>query len=93
MQVVILFHVMAEEEHTFPFEDWSLFEDLESPGERMPLDPLSVRAAYRDEVSRFIHKLERQCGRLRVEYVPMSTRTDFDLALAAYLMRRKSLVK
>ncbi len=90
---VVLFHVIAEEERTFPFEDWSLFEDLEAPGERLPVDPMSLRTAYREEVERFLHRLERECGRLRIEYVPMTSRTDFDLALAAYLIRRKSLVK
>jgi hypothetical protein len=30
---------------------------------------------------------------MRIDYVPFSTRQDFDLALANYLAHRRSLVK
>jgi len=90
---VIVLHVMAEEEFTFPFDRWSLFRDLEVAGHRVQLDPRSIRAAYLDEVQKFIGAIERGCGQMNVDYVPMTTRRDFDVALTTYLARRRSLTK
>jgi uncharacterized protein (DUF58 family) len=90
---VILLHVMAEEELTFPFDRWSLFRDLELESRRVQLDPRSIRAAYLDEVRQFITALEKGCGQMNIDYVPLSTRMDFDVALATFLARRRSLTK
>jgi len=90
---VIVLHVMAEEELTFPFDRWSLFRDLELEARKVQLDPRSIRAAYLDEVRRFIQAIEKGCGQMNIDYVPLSTQRDFDVALATYLARRRSLAK
>jgi len=90
---VIVLHVMAEEEATFPFDRWSLFRDLELADRKVELDPRSIRAAYLDEIRRFLLQIEAGCGRMNVDYVPLTTRRDFDVALATYLGRRRSLAK
>ena len=85
---VLLLHVMAEEELTFPFDRWSLFRDLERDGHRRQLDPLAVRAEYLTRVRSFIRRLEIGCGQMDVDYVQLSTKNDFDVALAHYLAYR-----
>jgi uncharacterized protein (DUF58 family) len=90
---VIVLHVMAEEEFSFPFDRWSLFRDLELSDRKVQLDPRSIRAAYLDEIQRFIGCIEKGCGQMNVDYVPMTTRRDFDVALTTYLARRRSLTK
>jgi uncharacterized protein (DUF58 family) len=90
---VILMHVMADEELTFPFQQWSQFRDLELAGGPLELDPESMRSAYLAEVRGFLDAIEKGCGEMHIDYVPFSTKQDFDLALASYLAHRKSLVK
>ena len=90
---VILFHVMAEEELTFPFEKFSLFNDLEVAGHKFELDPRAIRATYLDEIRRFIAAIHKGCGQMSIDYVPLSTRRPFDDALLSYLAHRKFLVK
>jgi len=90
---VILMHVMADEELTFPFKHWSQFKNLEQAGQHVEIDPEALRSAYLGEVRAFINTIEKGCGEMRIDYVPFSTRQDFDLALASYLSHRKSLVK
>lgn len=90
---VIIMHVMAEEELTFPFKRWTEFRDLEPSGHRLDLDPESLRAAYLGELRAFLAAIEKGCGEMRVDYVPFSTRQGFDLALAGYLAHRRSLIK
>ncbi|MCX5675615.1 MAG: DUF58 domain-containing protein [Planctomycetota bacterium] len=90
---VLLLHVMAEEELTFPFDRWSLFRDLEFDGRRVQLDPRSVRAEYLERVRRFVQRLETGCGEMDIDYVPLSTKRSFDVALAHYLANRRGRTK
>lgn len=90
---VIVMHVMAEEELTFPFKRWSAFKDLEQAGHTLELDPEALRATYLDELRTFLATIEKGCGEMKIDYVPFSTRQDFDMALAGYLAHRRSLVK
>ncbi len=87
---VLLLHVMAEEELTFPFDRWSVFENLERSGHRIPLDPPALRSEYLGRVDDFIRRLEIGCGQMNIDYVQMSTRRNFDVALAHYLAQRMS---
>lgn len=86
---VMLLHVLAREELSFPFDQWSVFKDLEVAGQRLQLDPRAVRAEYLEQVQRFVKRVEAGCGQMGVDYVPMTTDQSFDLALAHYLARRR----
>ena len=90
---VILMHVMAEEELTFPFDKWSNFRDLENPSVHEELDPRTVRADYLDRVREHTSRIEMACGQMEIDYVPMSTRVPFDVALSGFLATRRSLQK
>ncbi|MCL1887276.1 MAG: DUF58 domain-containing protein [Kiritimatiellaeota bacterium] len=87
---VILFHIMADEEITFPFGTFTRFRDLEKVHPEIAIDPKTIRASYIDRVNTFLKDLETGCGRIGIEYVPMNTKTPFDRALAEYLMRRRT---
>jgi uncharacterized protein (DUF58 family) len=90
---VILLHVLADEEVTFPFDRFGRFRDLEGPSTQVQLDPRAIRAQYLREVGKFLHRLETGCGSMSVDYVPLSTRRDFDVALSHYLAHRRSHTK
>jgi uncharacterized protein (DUF58 family) len=90
---VLLLHVMAEEELTFPYEQSSEFRDLEIADNRIQIDPRAIRAEYLDQVRRHIARIEMGCGQMSIDYVPMSTQNSFDLALSHYLAQRKSRAK
>lgn len=85
---VLLLHVMAEEELTFPFDRWSLFRNLERASQQLQLDPLAVKSEYLSRVQRFVRRLEIGCGQMDIDYVQLSTRNSFELALAHYLAHR-----
>jgi len=85
---VLLFHVLAEEELTFPFDRWSVFRNLERLGHRLQLDPLAVRSEYLQRLGRFIRRLQIGCGQMDIDYVQLSTDNSFDVALAHYLAHR-----
>jgi len=86
---VMVLHVLAEEELTFPFEQFTEFGDLESPAGRQRVDPCAIRREYLDQFRRHVARLEEGCGQMKVDYVRLSTRGDFGAALSAYLAERE----
>jgi len=87
---VMLLHVMADEELTFPFEKWTNFRCLEERALQQQLDPRAIRAAYLDRVGQFVRGLDLECGRMQIDYVPLNTKVAYDVALANYLVNRLS---
>ena len=81
---VILFHLLAHDEVTFPFERMTRFEGLEEMG-RLTADPLALKEAYLAEVSRFRNRLRRVCLQNRIDLVETDTSTSIGVVLAAYL--------
>ncbi|MCY2931023.1 MAG: VWA domain-containing protein, partial [Planctomycetota bacterium] len=90
---VLLLHVMAEEEISFPFDTWSEFRDLETTVPEVRVDPRSIKAEYVEHVKRFCEELESGAGRMQVDYVLLKTSEPFDAALAGFLARRKARTK
>jgi len=86
---VLLFHVVAEEELTFPFDSFTKFRDLERSENLLPIDPRTIRATYLERMGKFLEDIESACGRMKIDYVRMNTREPYDEALSAYLMKRR----
>ena len=86
---LVIFHVLAEEELSFPFQSFQRFRDLEGVQEMLRIDPQAVRAAYLEKLRAFISSIEGVCGNLRADYVPVSTKTPVSEALVRYLGRRR----
>lgn len=86
---LVVFHLLAEEELSFPFQSFQRFRDLEGVEEMLKIDPQAVRAAYLEKLQEFIATIEGVCGNLRADYVPVSTQTPVSEALVRYLGRRK----
>ncbi len=85
---VIVMHIMAEEELTFPFDRFIHFKDMESATRELAIDPRAIRAGYLERVREFLHAIRIGCGQMRVEYVPVNTRTSYEHALSSFLSAR-----
>ncbi|MCK4849743.1 MAG: DUF58 domain-containing protein [Phycisphaerae bacterium] len=90
---LLLFHIMAPEELSFPFVKWSRFECLEVQGRRVDLDPRVIRKRYIQQVEEFLAELKEGCGRIRCDYAPISTDQPIGDMLARYLSRRMRRTK
>ena len=86
---VLLFHVVADEELTFPFDTFTKFRDLEQMENILPIDPRTIRATYLERMNGFLNDIEAACGRMKIDYVRMNTRVPYDEALSEYLMKRR----
>jgi uncharacterized protein (DUF58 family) len=89
---VIVFHVLDPAELSFPFEEASPFEDLET-GERVPVVPATMRDDYRALMRAHCETLSRRLGDGRIDYYRADTGKPLDFALLEYLTRREWLAR
>ena len=87
---VIVFHVLDPTELEFPFEDYTVFEDMEIPDE-VQTDPQLLRDAYLDEFFRFVRTIQRGCREAGIDYCQANTAEPFDQCLGAYLAKRGAM--
>lgn len=84
---VIVFHVMHDDELTFPFQDNTLFRGLESPVQ-LHTEPRALKRAYLDAVEKFLGEVRKTCAATGVDYVLMNTKEPLDAVLGSYLTFR-----
>lgn len=84
---VLLLHVVDPAEEDFPFDEPTLFHDLESTSTQ-PVDCRQVRAAYRAEFDGFCRRLEGEAREAGMDYARLRTDQPLDRALAACLSQR-----
>ena len=86
---VLLFHILAQDELTFPFQRLARFEGMEDlPA--LIADPVSIRKAYLEEVEAFRKRLRRVCLANQIDLVELHNRQSLGVVLAAYLAKREA---
>src|SRR5712671_3602204 len=66
---VMLLQIMADDELTFPFRKWSLFESLERDDHRLKLDPALVRARYLENLGNHMQAIKDGTSKLAIQHV------------------------
>ncbi len=87
---VIVMHVLDPLERSFAFGADASFMDMET-GEKLTTQPWQLARAYQDAVRSFISDFRHACLEHAIDYVLMDTSTPFDVALSAYLSKRRSI--
>jgi len=87
---LVVFHLMAEEELTFPFDKFDDFKCLEVEGRQLNIDPSAIRASYLESVKSHLKSIELACGQMEADYVPINTKTTVPEALFSYFSQRKT---
>ena len=89
---MIVFHVLHQDELTFPFQLNTRFRGLENETEIMT-QPRALRRSYLDAMGRFLKKIRAACTSSGIDYVQLSTADPLDAALARYLAFRQRSVR
>ena len=87
---VIVFHVMHNDELTFPFEENTLFRGLEMDVQ-LHTEPRALRRGYLEAVERFQEEVRKTCASAGVDYVLMNTKEPLDAVLGSYLTFRQKI--
>lgn len=87
---VIVFHVMHNDELTFPFEQNTLFRGLEIDAQ-LHTEPRALRNSYLEAVDRYMARVRKICATAGIDHVLLDTSKPLDGVLTSYLnFRRKS---
>jgi uncharacterized protein (DUF58 family) len=85
---ILVFHLLDRDELEFPFEEPSLFLDLEQDIHLLT-DPHAIRSAYLKTLNTLIEEYRRSCASSFIDYSLMSTSVGLDRALVRYLSWRE----
>ncbi|WP_342376554.1 DUF58 domain-containing protein [Myxococcus stipitatus] len=84
---VSLFHIVDPAELTFPFDDPTLFLDMEGEG-RIEVNPREIKESYLEEFNAFLASVKASCAEADVDYELVRTDEKLDDVLLRYLARR-----
>jgi uncharacterized protein (DUF58 family) len=87
---VIVLQVLDPAEVTFPFDDVTRIEDMETARE-VTGDPQAFRRHYLEEMARFLDAIREGCETSQIDHVVVQTDQRFDLFLGTYLARRQAM--
>jgi len=89
---VLLLNVLEHRsERELDFPDGSvLFEDMET-GSELEVNPAQVRENYRERIKEYTDRFRHLCSEIHIDFEEIDTMKPFDLALLAYLNKRKRL--
>jgi len=89
---VLVFHVLDEEELTFPFAGTTRFEGMEELSQVL-CDPRSLREGYLEALQEYLVEVRRGCARKGIDYQLVHTREYLDAVLAKFLHHRMAMFK
>jgi hypothetical protein len=87
---VIVLHTLDPAELTFPFDDISRIEDMET-GREIASDPRAFRKGYLEALATFLETVRGGCLSSQIDYAVAETSMKFDTFLGTYLARRQRL--
>jgi len=87
---VVVLHTLDPAEVTFPFDDVTQIEDMET-NRQVVSDPRAFRKAYLEELAKFLAAVRGGCTAAQIDYAQAQTDQRFDLFLGTYLARRQTM--
>jgi uncharacterized protein (DUF58 family) len=84
---VAVFHLVDPAELTFPFDDPTLFLDMEGE-RRVEVNAREIRQSYLEEFGAFLEGVKRACAEADVDYERVRTDERLDEVLLRFLARR-----
>ena len=82
-----VFHLLDRQELDFNFDRPIRFMDMEGTFQ-MIADPAVIKADYQRELDRFLNSMAHGCREFGVDYHRVFTDTDYEVALANFLLQR-----
>lgn len=86
---ILLFHLLDPYERHFPFDETTLFVDIEGDQEIL-VDPREIKDRYLALIQQFIDEYRRRCLADQIDYVQITTHDPIEQILTRYLARRSS---
>src|SRR5206468_12852682 len=89
---IIVFHILDEEELTFPFSGMTRFEGMELL-EEVLCEPRQLRDGYIEALEEYLVEVRRGCAKRGIDYQLVHTREYLDAVLSKFLHHRMAMFK
>jgi len=89
---VLVFHVLDEEELSFPFSGTTRFEGMEEL-QHVLCDPRALRDGYIEALEEYLVEVRRGCARKGIDYMMVHTKEYLDAVLSKFLHHRMAMFK
>jgi hypothetical protein len=86
---VMVFHILDDDELSFPFSGMTKFEGLEEWPDLL-CDPKSLREGYLEVLEEYLVEVRRGCTRIGIDYNLVRTSDYLDAVLSRFLFARMS---
>jgi hypothetical protein len=86
---LLVFHVLDDDEVTFPFAGTTRFEGMEELPNLL-CDPRALRDGYLEALEEYLVEVRRGCTRLGIDYQLVRTGDYLDAVLSKFLHHRMS---
>ncbi len=87
---ILIFHVLDEDEVTFPFAGTTRFEGMEEQP-HLVCDPRALRDGYLEELELYLTEVRRGCTSRGIDYNLVRTNDNLDAVLSKFLHRRMAM--
>ena len=87
---VVLFHVLDRDEITFPFEDTTMFHDLEDESE-IVTDAYSLRSEYLKRMRKLMGTFKSALRKSGIDYLVADTSMPLENCLRSFFTRRQAM--
>jgi uncharacterized protein (DUF58 family) len=87
---VMVFHIMDDDELSFPFAGTTRFEGMEELPNLL-CDPKALREGYLEALEEYLIEVRRGCSRMGVDYSLVKTSDYMDAVLSKFLHRRMAM--
>src|SRR5262249_46759994 len=87
---ILIFHVMDDDELTFPFAGTTRFEGMEEMP-HLVCDPRALRDGYIEALEEYLVEVRRGCTRLGIDYLLVRTGEYLDAVLTKFLHHRAAI--
>ena len=84
---VMVFHILDDDELTFPFGGMTKFEGMEYMPDLL-CDPRALRDGYLEELEEYLVEVRRGCTKIGVDYTLIRTSDYLDAILSRFLFQR-----
>ena len=87
---ILVFHILDDDELTFPFAGTTKFEGMEQLPD-LTCDPRALRDGYLEALEEYLVEVRRGCTRRTIDYTLVRTSDYLDAVLAKFLHARMAL--
>ena len=89
---IVLYHILDSDEIRFPFDDMTIFKDLEDKSE-ITTDAFSLRNEYLNRMRQMINTFRSALRKSGIDYLLANTSMPLEASIRSFFTRRQAILE